>query len=138
MSFMAARCALFGALLFQADADPVDAEVDFDGFQSRCGTLSLADRPQWWYFDPTRRAEAQDAYWNLYAAAAAVPMGWTGDDSTVSAGTVSEDWRDAAYQAVNLMRYLDLGARGFFVTREDPSRLPGQQAAALMFSLNGQ
>jgi len=123
MSFMATRFALVGALLFPAAAGRVAAEVDFTGFQSRCGTLNLSDRPQWWYFDPTRRAEAQDAYWNLYAAAAGVPMEWTGDDSTPCPGAVSADWRTAVYQTVNLMRYLDLGGREFFINQEDPSRL---------------
>ena len=155
---------LFSLLALAAGAPLARADLDFTGFTNRLGTVQLTDNPQWWYFDVTNRADAQDAYWNVYQAALQVPMGWTGSFNTSNpgasvAGTTSLAFRNAEYATVNLLRYHEWGPDTLFgheITAAEqaawvsyydiypiseqtpPPTLTNAQAAALLMDLNGQ
>lgn len=77
----------------------------WDGFEPRVGTLKFDDRPEWWTFAPGNRAEAQDAYWQVYVPNAEVPFSSTSNPATLTPGVTSPAYRQAGYRIINYHRY---------------------------------
>jgi hypothetical protein len=109
---------------------PTDPALRWAGFQSRVGTFLPTDPYHFWRFDPTNRAEVQDAYWREEMVAATVPLGWNGSFATLEPGKTTQAWRNAVLREVNLHRYMYGNASNFLV--EDPSYNPTLQAGAFI------
>ena len=88
------------------------------------------DPYHFWRFDPTNRAEVQDAYWREEMVAATVPLGWNGSFATLEPGKTTQAWRNAVLREVNLHRYMYGNGSNFLV--EDPSYNPTLQAGAFI------
>ena len=109
---------------------PTDPALRWAGFQSRVGTYLPTDPYHWWRFDPTNRAEIQDAYWREEMVAATVPLGWNGSFATLEPGKTTQAWRNAVLREVNLHRYIYGNGSNYLV--EDLSYNPTLQAAAFV------
>jgi hypothetical protein len=109
---------------------PTDPALRWAGFQSRVGTFLPSDSYHWWRFDPTNRAEMQDAYWREEMVINTVPLGWNGSFATLQPGKTTQAWRTAVLREVNLQRYMYGNGGNYLV--EDPSQIPALQAAAFV------
>src|SRR5258708_1996139 len=118
---------------------PSDPAVRYQGFTPRLDTWLPGDLPQYWNFDPTNRAEAQDAYWRIYSPATRVPFAFvTQPDLTTGAGgTTTQAYRDAELRLLNYVRVEARGKSVIYLT-EDTSQNAMEQATALLMSRNGQ
>jgi hypothetical protein len=86
--------------------------------------------------DPANRGQVAAAYQMIFLAQARVPIGWTGQVGSCSAGVTSIAYRQATIDRVNFYRALAglPGNVGLF----GGNQASGTQAAALMFSANSQ
>ncbi len=109
---------------------PTDPALRWAEFQSRVGTFLPTDPYHWWRFDPTNRAEMQDAYWREEMVIATVPLGWNGSFATLQPGKTTQAWRNAVLRDVNFHRYMYGNGANYLV--EDPSQNPALQAAAFV------
>lgn len=78
------------------------------------------------------RSAVVDYYYNQYVPPLSVPMGWTGNVSTCSAGTTSQAYIDATFQMINYYR----GMAGLVDATNATSYNAGAQEAALIMSAN--
>jgi uncharacterized protein YkwD len=78
------------------------------------------------------RAAVNAAYWRDYAPGLSVPTGYTGNDSTCSAGTTSPQSQAATLGAINFVRSLS----GLYPVALSPTLSARSQYTALMMSAN--
>ncbi len=110
---------------------PVPPEQGSESIQS----AAQAGPPAQW-FDISNRQAAQYLYASLYAPFQNVPYGWTGNVPSCSAGTLAQDYLDAAAERFNLFRGLAGVPAGIWF--DNAVNHPPDQQAALMFSANQQ
>ncbi len=151
-----AKFTLFAALALVSIADAQPAAVSifddpdyaglssadrFAGFTPRLGTWQDTDRPEWWNFDNSNRAEAQDVFYTIFTPAVeqtawedfqftALPNLTTGDG-----GMTPFAYRDAMLRWVNLNRYVSSDVAATFAHHDD-THLAASQAAALLMVRN--
>ena len=80
--------------------------------------------------DTTSREQTRNFYNALYPASEGVPMGWTGDLATCSAGTTSPGFKEAVRLRVNFFRAM--AGVPAAITFSDISSAKSQQAALMM------
>lgn len=117
---------------------PQDNATRYEGFSPRLGTWLPTDNYRWWNFDPSNRAEAQDAYFNIVKKADEVPLTWSGSIEKLDPGTINKEYREAVYRFLNWYRYLTYGAKHVSYVFEAPEMLPLVQAAALVQAANNK
>ena len=118
---------------------PTDKTTRYAGFSSRIGTVLATDQPQWWNYDTENRAEAQDAYWQVYTPANATPFSWTGNVAQLVSGTVDQTWRTAYVTTLNYCRYgawAPVGRFHYVTETADTVRQQEDQDAALVYAAN--
>src|SRR5579872_4832699 len=87
------------------------------------------------WFDTSNRATVQNSYLNLFLGFQNVPYGWTGNVSSCTPGTTSQDYQDAAAERFNWARGMAGVPAGISFDRVNNN--PPDQQAALMMSANG-
>ncbi len=102
---------------------------------SKANAAMTASGPASW-FDTSSRSNVQNIYVNLFTAFQNVPYGWTGNVSSCAAGTLSQDYLDAAALRFNLFRGISGVPAG--IVLDAVNNDPPEQQAALMMSANGQ
>lgn len=100
-------------------ATPLFAQTSrFAGFTARVGTYSTADAATTWNWSPSNRADAQDAYLNIYAPNNKTPYTTTANLATMTPGLTGKEYRDAQILALNYQRYYTYGGSTKYLARE--------------------